>query len=33
MDASALNLFVPLPGIIAAIYLAIALARRRTRDG
>ena len=33
MDAAALNLFVPLPGIVAAIYLAIALARRRPRGG
>jgi len=33
MDAAALNLFVPLPGIVAAIYLAIALARRQPRGG
>ena len=33
MDSVGLNLFVPLPGIIAAIYLAVALARRRPRGG
>lgn len=33
MDAVGLNLFVPLPGIIAGIYLVIALARRRPRGG
>ncbi len=33
MDAVGLNVFVPLPGIIAAIYLGLALARRRPRGG
>ena len=33
MDSVGFNLFVPLPGIIAAVYLAIALVRRRPRGG
>jgi len=33
MAANLLYLFVPLPGIVAAIYLAVVLARRRARDG
>ena len=33
MDAVLLYLVYPLPGIIAAIYLAVALARRRPRGG